>query len=232
MICHGFNVHSSVDTDYGRNALLRKADSPVEGTIKLMFSTIALIIIAIATCALAITYYCEREDLVRQLTDIDYSLSEMRTSLNKLEHINNKLLAIENKVQTSIDRITSVKTYVENDVTMHLSGIKAGQEIYINKFYSKTDKLQNTIDALVKENTKRYQELINAIDKRIVDSETRTGAKLNTINERLDAIGGSVVVALEEKTSHCEAKNSSKTSKPKNTTKANKQENSKLKTAE
>lgn len=232
MVCHGFNVHSLVNADYIRNALLRKANSPVEGTIKLMFSTIALILIAIATCALAITYYCEREDLVRQLRDIDYSLSEMRASFNKLEHINNKLLVIENKVQTAIYRTSSVETYLENDVTMHLSGIKAGQEIYINKFYSKTDKLQNTVDTLVKENAKIHEGLIETITKRIVDSETRIGAKVNTINERLDAIGGCVVVALEEKRTHCEAKNSSKTSKTKNTTKANKQENEKLKTAE
>lgn len=225
MVCHGFNVHSLFNADYIRNALLRKADSPVEGTIKLMFSTIALIIIAIATCALAITYYCEREDLVRQLRDIDYSLSEMRASLNKLEHINNKLLAIENKVQTAIDRTSSVKTYLENDVTMHLSGIKAGQEIYISKFYSKTDKLQNTIDNLVKENAKKYQELINAIDKRIVDSETRIGAKVNTIIEHIDTFGTPVVIPRK-------AKNSSKTSKVNNTTEANKQENGKLKTAE
>lgn len=205
--------------------MLRKADSPVEGTIKLMFSTIALIIIAIATCALAITYYCEREDLVRQLRDIDYSLSEMRASLNKLEHINNKLLAIENKVQTAIDRTTSVKTYLENDVTMHLSGIKAGQEIYINKFYSKTDKLQNTIDALYKDNVKIHEALIDTITKRIVESETRIGAKVNTIIEHIDTFGTPVVIPHK-------AKNSSKTSKVNNTTKANKQENEKLKTAE
>ena len=156
----------------------------------------------------------------------------MRTSLNKLEHINNKMLAIENKVQTSIDRITSVKTYVENDVTMHLSGIKAGQETYINKFYSKTDKLQNSIEALSRENAKIHEALINTIDKIIVNSETRTCIKVNAINERLDAIGGAVVVALEEKRTHCKAKNSSKPSKVKNTTKTNKQDNEKLKTAE
>lgn len=215
MVCHGFNVHSLFNADYIRNALLRKANSPVEGTIKLMFSTIALILIAIAVCALAITYYCEREDLVRQLRDIDYSLSEMRASLNKLEHINNKLLAVENKVQTSIDRITSVKTYLENDVTMHLSGIKAGQEVYINKFYSKTDKLQNSIDALSKENVKINEALIDTITKRIVESETRIGAKVNTIIEHIDTFGTPVVIPRK-------AKNSSKTSKVNNTTEVNK----------
>lgn len=197
-----------------------------------MISTIAIVVIAIAICILTVIYYFNKKDLVQQLSDIECSLSEMRASLNKLEYINNKLLAIENKAQTSIDRTASIKNYLDNDITMHLASIKSGQEIYINKFYSKTNKLQDTIDGLVKENTKRNQDLINAIDKLLVNSETRTSVKLNTINERLDAIGGCVVVALEEKRTHCEAKNSSKPSKAKNTTKSNKQENDKLKTAE
>ena len=190
-----------------------------------MISTIAIVVIAIVICILTVIYYFKKKDLVQQLSDIEYSLSEMRTSLNKLEHINNKLLAIENKVQTAIDRTTSVKTYLENDITMHLSGIKAGQEIYISKFYSKTDKLQNTIDALHKENLKIHEALIDTITKRIVDSETRIGAKVNTIIEHIDAFGTPVVIPRK-------AKNSSKTSKVNNTTEANKQENGKLKTAE
>lgn len=197
-----------------------------------MISTIAIVVIAIAICILTVIYYFNKKDLVQQLRDIEYSLSEMRTSLNKLEHINNKMLAIENKVQTSIDRTASIKNYLDNDVTMHLSGIKAGQEIYISKFYSKTDKLQNTIDNLVKENTKRNQDLINAIDKLLVNSETRTGVKLNTIDKRVDAIGENIVAEIIKSQCKCEAKNSSKTSKTKNTTKTNKQENDKLKTAE
>ena len=212
--------------------MLRKANSPVEGTIKLMFSTIALIIIAIAVCTLAIMYYRERKDLVQQLRDIDYSLSEMRASLNKLELINNKMLAIESKVQNSIDKTVSIKNNIENNVTTRLAGIKASQDSCIAKLDSKTNKLQNTIDNLVKENAIKYQDLVNDITKQIVNSECRTGTKLNTINERIDAIGGCVVVALEEKRTHCKAKNSSKDSKTKNTTKSNKQENDKLKTAE
>ena len=212
--------------------MLRKANSPVEGTIKLMFSVIALSIIAVAMCILVITYYREREDLVRQLRDIDYSLSEMRASLNKLEHINNKMLAIENKVQTSIDRTSSVKTYVENDVAMHLTNIKTGQETYSKHLYAKINKLYDVIDIINKEDTKRHQDTIKSIDKSIVDSECRVGIKLNTINERLDTIGGCVVAFIEEKKKRCEAKNSSKTSKTKDTTKSNKQGNDKLKTAE
>lgn len=197
-----------------------------------MISTIALVIIAIAICVLVVIYHRKREDLVQQLSDIDYSLADMRTKLNKLDNINNKLLAIENKVQTSVDRIASVKNYIETDVTMYLTSTKAGQEIYTNNFYSKANKLQDTVDNLVKEHSKINQELINTIYKRIVDIETRTGLKLNTINERLDAIGGSIVIALEGKEKSCGAKNSSKPSKVKNTTKTNKQENEKLKTAE
>ena len=211
--------------------MLRKANSPVEGTIKLMFSTIALNVIAVAICILIITYYRERKDLIRRLIDIDNQLSEMRTSLNKLEYINNKMIAIENKVQNSIDKTNSIKTNIENNVTTRLTSIKSGQDIYITKLDSKTNKLQNTIDALVKENVKISEALLDSIKKTTVDSETRVGIKLNTINERLDSIGSAVVIALDEKKERCEAKNSSKVSKVKNTTKSNKQESDKLKTA-
>lgn len=197
-----------------------------------MFSTIAFNVIAVAICILIITYYRERKDLIRRLIDIDYQLSEMRTSLNKLEYINNKMIAIENKVQNSIDKTNSIKTNIENNVIARLTSIKADQNIYINKLDSKTNKLQNTIDALVKENTKISEALFNSIKKTTVDSETRVGIKLNSINERLDSIGSHIVVALDKNKERCEAKNSSKSSKTKNTTKSNKQESDELKTAE
>lgn len=186
-----------------------------------MFSTIALNVIAVAICILIITYYRERKDLIRRLIDIDNQLSEIRTSLNKLEYINNKMIAIENKVQNSIDKTNSIKTNIENNVTTRLTSIKANQNIYTNKLDSKTNLLQNTIDAL-----------LNSIKKTTVDSETRVGIKLNSINERLDSIGSHIVVALDKNKERCEAKNSSKSSKTKNTTKSNKQESDELKTAE
>ena len=177
-----------------------------------MFSTIALIIIAIATCFLAITYYCEREDLVRQLRDIDYSLSEMRTSLNKLEHINNKMLAIENKVQTSIDRITSIKTYIENDVTMHLSGIKAGQDIQNSKINSSITKLQHSVNIIeyCTDTTKTNTEIIKESNTKILDGINKLNIKRQASNK---------------------AKNSSNNVKPTNTIKTNKESDTKLKTA-
>lgn len=175
--------------------MLRKADSPVEGTIKLMFYIIILSIIAIAMCISIITYYCERKDFVQQLRNINYSLSEMRTNIDKIERIDNKLLKVENKVQTAIDRLSAVRNHIDD------SSIK-------------------TSESLIKNIAK-----INA------DSDIKINIKLNTINERLDSIGSNIVVALNEKKEHCEAKNSSKPSKVKNTTKTNKKENNELKTA-
>lgn len=196
-----------------------------------MFSIIILSIIAIIMCISIITYYRERKDLVQQLRNINYSLSEMRTNIDKIERIDNKMIAIENKVQNDIDKTASIKHYISNNIVAHLTSIKAGQDIYISKLDSKTNKLQNTIDDLVKENVKISEALVNTIKKTIADCECNIHIKLNTINERLDTIGSNIVVTFEDKKEHCEAKNSSKTSKVKNTTETNKRENNKLKTA-
>lgn len=104
-----------------------------------------------------------------------------------------------------------------------------------NKMLTVENKVQNSIDKIA--NVKNYitnditANLIS-IKKLIGNSENTVSTKLNIINKRLDTIGSATVIALEEKKNHCEAKNSSKISKTKHTTKTNKQENNKLKTAE
>lgn len=122
MVCNGLYVHSFVNTDYNRNALLRKAGYPVERTFVDMIAIISftLNIIAIIAVMIFIVHTAKVHNRIydiidkmnRTIDDISIHLSIIKQNDDSLKEVHDKL----NICTNGITELMSKQRYINKAI--------------------------------------------------------------------------------------------------------------------
>lgn len=111
MVCNGLYVHNVINIDYNRNALLRKAESPVEGTFVDMITIISFIlnIIAITAVIIFIIHITKVHNRIYDIIDdMDRTIANINTYLNIIKQNDDSLKEVHNKLNICTNGITEL----------------------------------------------------------------------------------------------------------------------------
>lgn len=181
MVYNGLYVHSLINTDYNRNALLRKAKSPVEGTFVDMITIISftLNIIAIIAVMIFIIHIAKVHNRIHNIIDdMDRTIADMSAHLNIIKQNDDSLKEVHNKLNICTNGITEIISklrYTNKNIDKIISTVVERIADYNKtneaKFSLLIERLNNTSTNKNKENVK----LKTAKTKRI--SNNNTGIK-------------------------------------------------------
>lgn len=111
MVCNGLYVHSFANTDYNRNALLRKAESPVEGTLTNMIAIVSftLNIIAIVAVMIFIVHTNKVHNRIYEIIDkMDRTIDDISIHLNIIKQNDDSIKKAHDKLNICINGITEL----------------------------------------------------------------------------------------------------------------------------
>lgn len=169
------------NVEHNTNALLRKADSPVEGKPCIIMVTILFIFVCVIIAVFHYLDIKEIEKLKKQLKDVDRSLSEIKHNMDTIEGINNKLTLIANDV---IFIKALAKDSKELNTTNHFDIIKHNNEIQ-RSVISYGNQIKEKIEKLSKENISLSDAILKTIDDKCLTFKpnTKSNAKRNNSNK-------------------------------------------------
>ena len=111
MVCNGLYVHNFVNTDYNRNALLRKAEFPVEGTLTNMIAIVSftLNIIAIVAVMIFIVHTNKVHNRIYEIIDkMDRTIDDISIHLNIIKQNDDSIKKTHDKLNICINGITEL----------------------------------------------------------------------------------------------------------------------------
>lgn len=113
MVCNGLYVHNFINTDYNRNALLRKAEFPVEGTLTNMIAIVSftLNIIAIVAVMIFIVHTNKVHNRIYEIIDkMDRTIDDISIHLNIIKQNDDSIKKTHDKLNICINGITELIT--------------------------------------------------------------------------------------------------------------------------
>lgn len=185
MVCNGLYVHSFANTDYNRNALLRKAESPVEGTLTNMIAIISftLNIIAIVAVMIFIIHTNKVHNRIYEIIDkMDRTIDDISIHLNIIKQNDDSIKKTHDKLNICINGITELisklrytnKT-VDKIIYTVVERIADYNKMNEAKFSLLIERLDNIFTNKNKENVK----LKTAKTKRISNNNTNTNKQID-----------------------------------------------------
>lgn len=111
MVCNGLYVHNFINTDYNRNALLRKAEFPVEGTLTNMIAIVSftLNIIAIVAVMIFIVHTNKVHNRIYEIIDkMDRTIDDISIHLNIIKQNDDSIKKTHDKLNICINGITEL----------------------------------------------------------------------------------------------------------------------------
>lgn len=164
MVCNGLYVHNVVNIDYNRDALLRKAESPIEGTFVDMITIISFIlnIIAITAVIIFIIYiakvhnriYDIIDDMDRTITNINAYINTIIQNDDSLKEIHNKLNICTNGITELMSKQRRYRTIDDKNANNVINTIKEYLTKIEAKISSEKSDLNKTSSFKKKDNTK------------------------------------------------------------------------------
>lgn len=185
MVCNGLYVHSFANTDYNRNALLRKAESPVEGTLTNMIAIVSftLNIIAIVAVMIFIVHTNKVHNRIYEIIDkMDRTIDDISIHLNIIKQNDDSIKKAHDKLNICINGITELisklrytnKT-VDKIIYTVVERIADYNKMNEAKFSLLIERLDNIFTNKNKENVKPK----TAKTKRISNSNTNTKKQID-----------------------------------------------------
>lgn len=185
MVCNGLYVHSFANTDYNRNALLRKAESPVEGTLTNMIAIVSftLNIIAIVAVMIFIVHTNKVHNRIYEIIDkMDRTIDDISIHLNIIKQNDDSIKKAHDKLNICINGITELisklrytnKT-VDKIIYTVVERIADYNKMNEAKFSLLIERLDNIFTNKNKENVKPK----TAKTKRISNNNTNTNKQID-----------------------------------------------------
>lgn len=185
MVCNGLYVHSFANTDYNRNALLRKAESPVEGTLTNMIAIISftLNIITIVAVMIFIIHTNKVHNRIYEIIDkMDRTIDDISIHLNIIKQNDDSIKKTHDKLNICINGITELisklrytnKT-VDKIIYTVVERIADYNKMNEAKFSLLIERLDNIFTNKNKENVKPK----TAKTKRISNNNTNTNKQID-----------------------------------------------------
>ena len=185
MVCNGLYVHNFINTDYNRNALLRKAKFPVEGTLTNMIAIVSftLNIIAIVAVMIFIIHTNKVHNRIYEIIDkMDKTIDDISIHLNIIKQNDDSIKKVHDKLNTCINGITELiskirytnKT-VDKIIYTVVERIADYNKMNEAKFSLLIERLDNIFTNKNKENVKPK----TAKTKRISNSNTNTKKQID-----------------------------------------------------
>lgn len=185
MVCNGLYVHNFVNTDYNRNALLRKAESPVEGTLTNMIAIISftLNIIAIVAVMIFIVHtnkvhnriYDIIDKMDRTIDDISIHLNIIKQNDDSIKKAHDKLNICINGITELISKLRYTNKTVDKIIYTVVERIADYNKMNEAKFSLLIERLDNIFTNKNKENVKPK----TAKTKRISNNNTNTNKQID-----------------------------------------------------
>lgn len=185
MVCNGLYVHNFINTDYNRNALLRKAESPVEGTLTNMIAIVSftLNIIAIVAVMIFIVHTNKVHNRIYEIIDkMDRTIDDISIHLNIIKQNDDSIKKVHDKLNICINGITELisklrytnKT-VDKIIYTVVERIADYNKMNEAKFSLLIERLDNIFTNKNKENVKPK----TAKTKRISNNNTNTNKQID-----------------------------------------------------
>ena len=185
MVCNGLYVHSFINTDYNRNALLRKAEFPVERTLTNMIAIVSftLNIIAIVAVMIFIVHTNKVHNRIYEIIDkMDRTIDDISVHLNIIKQNDDSIKKTHDKLNICINGITELisklrytnKT-VDKIIYTVVERIADYNKMNEAKFSLLIERLDNILTNKNKENVKPK----TAKTKRISNNNTYTKKQID-----------------------------------------------------
>lgn len=185
MVCNGLYIHSFINTDYNRNALLRKAEFPVEGTLTNMIAIVSftLNIIAIVAVMIFIVHTNKVHNRIYEIIDkMDRTIDDISIHLNIIKQNDDSIKKTHDKLNICINGITELisklrytnKT-VDKIIYTVVERIADYNKMNEAKFSLLIERLDNILTNKNKENVKPK----TAKTKRISNNNTDTKKQID-----------------------------------------------------
>lgn len=185
MVCNGLYVHNFVNTDYNRNALLRKAEFPVERTLTNMIAIVsfALNIIVIVAVMIFIVHTNKVHNRIYEIIDkMDRTIDDISIHLNIIKQNDDSIKKVHDKLNICINGITELisklrytnKT-VDKIIYTVVERIADYNKMNEAKFSLLIERLDNILTNKNKENVKPK----TAKTKRISNNNTDTKKQID-----------------------------------------------------
>ena len=192
MVCNGLYVHNFINTDYNRNALLRKAGFPVEGTLTNMIAIVSftLNIIVIVAVMIFIVHTNKVHNRIYEIIDkMDRTIDDISIHLNIIKQNDDSIKKAHDKLNICINGITELisklrytnKT-VDKIIYTVVERIADYNKMNEAKFSLLIERLDNILTNKNKENVKPK----TAKTKRISNNNTNTKKQIdNKVDNQL-----------------------------------------------
>ena len=185
MVFNGLYVHSFANTDYNRDALLRKAESPVEGTLTNMIAIVSftLNIIAIVAVMIFIVHTNKVHNRIYEIIDkMDKTIDDISIHLNIIKQNDDSIKKAHDKLNICINGITELisklrytnKT-VDKIIYTVVERIADYNKMNEAKFSLLIERMDNIFTNKNKENVKPK----TAKTKRISNNNTNTNKQID-----------------------------------------------------
>lgn len=185
MVCNGLYIHNFANTDYNRNALLRKAKFPVEGTLTNMIAIISftLNIIVIVAVMIFIVHTNKVHNRIYEIIDkMDKTIDDISIHLNIVKQNDDSIKKAHDKLNICINGITELisklrytnKT-VDKIIYTVVERIADYNKMNEAKFSLLIERLDNIFTNKNKENVKPK----TAKTKRISNNNTNTNKQID-----------------------------------------------------
>ena len=185
MVCNGLYIHSFINTDYNRNALLRKAEFPVEETPTNMIAIVSftLNIIAIVAVMIFIVHTNKVHNRIYEIIDkMDRTIDDISIHLNIIKQNDDSIKKTHDKLNICINGITELisklrytnKT-VDKIIYTVVERIADYNKMNEAKFSLLIERLDNILTNKNKENVKPK----TAKTKRISNNHTDTKKQID-----------------------------------------------------
>lgn len=185
MVCNGLYVHNFINTDYNRNALLRKAEFPVEGTLTNMIAIVyfTLNIIVIVAVMIFIVHTNKVHNRIYEIIDkMDRTIDDISIHLNIIKQNDDSIKKAHDKLNICINGITELisklkytnKT-VDKIIYTVVERIADYNKMNEAKFSLLIERLDNIFTNKNKENVKPK----TAKTKRISNNNTNTNKQID-----------------------------------------------------
>lgn len=185
MVCNGLYVHSFINTDYNINALLRKAEFPVEGTLTNMIAIVSftLNIIAIVAIMIFIVHTNKVHNRIYEIIDkMDRTIDDISIHLNIIKQNDDSVKKTHDKLNICINGITELITKlrytnktVDKIIYTVVERIADYNKMNEAKFSLLIERLDNIFTNKNKENVKPK----TAKTKRISNNNTNTNKQID-----------------------------------------------------
>ena len=185
MVCNGLYIHSFINTDYNRNALLRKAEFPVERTLTNMIAIVSFTLNIIAVVAVMIfivhtnkvhnRIYEIIDKMDRTIDDISIHLNIIKQNDDSIKKTHDKLNICINGITELISKLRYTNKTVDKIIYTVVERIADYNKMNEAKFSLLIERLDNIFTNKNKENVKPK----TAKTKRISNNNTNTKKQID-----------------------------------------------------